>query len=84
MEEGGPYTGRIIAGRYELEALIGRGGVGEVWRARHLALDSPVAIKFLHASSRSGETGSQAFHRRGADHRAPPERATPCKSSTSA
>jgi serine/threonine protein kinase len=41
-------TPRIIAGRYELEALIGQGGMGEVWRARHLALKSHFALKLLH------------------------------------
>ncbi len=48
--DGGPRPGRVIGGRYELEELIGRGGVGEVWRARHLALNAPAAIKFLRGS----------------------------------
>jgi len=47
---GGPVSTRSglrIADRYELEALIGKGGIGEVWRARHVALNSHVAVKFL-------------------------------------
>jgi eukaryotic-like serine/threonine-protein kinase len=38
-------TGRVIAGRYRLEAPIGRGAMGVVWRARDQLLDRDVAIK---------------------------------------
>jgi eukaryotic-like serine/threonine-protein kinase len=47
--------GQVIADRYLLEAPIGRGAMGAVWRAVHLRLESPVAIKFLHPSI-AGET----------------------------
>jgi phosphate transport system substrate-binding protein len=36
-------------GQYILETMIGRGGMAEVWRARHLHLGNLVAIKFLSA-----------------------------------
>jgi serine/threonine-protein kinase len=49
-------TGVIVAGRYEVETLLGQGGMGSVWKGRHLTLSNPVAIKFLHPKlTRSAE-----------------------------
>jgi serine/threonine-protein kinase len=39
----------IIAGRYELQSLIGEGGMASVWRARDLTLERQVAVKVLFA-----------------------------------
>lgn len=39
--------GRLIAHTYEIEALLGRGGMGEVHRARHVKLNSLHAIKVI-------------------------------------
>ena len=42
-----PRAGSIFAGKYRIEKVLGRGGMGVVFAARHLGLDEPVAIKAL-------------------------------------
>ncbi|MDX2227224.1 MAG: serine/threonine-protein kinase [Verrucomicrobiae bacterium] len=39
--------GTVLLDRYHLEKVIGRGGMGVVWRAQDRALDIPVALKFV-------------------------------------
>jgi CheY-like chemotaxis protein len=41
------HTGEVFAGRYEVQGLIGRGGMGAVYRARDRELGEEIAIKTL-------------------------------------
>jgi len=54
--------GSIIAGRYRLVAMLGKGGMGEVYRADDLTLDHPVALKFLPAGVASDPERLAQFH----------------------
>lgn len=50
-----PNSPPLIAGKYELLELLGEGGMGSIWRGRHVLLDTPVAIKLLRRDLRSPE-----------------------------
>jgi serine/threonine-protein kinase len=43
-----PLVGRIIADRYRIDQMIGRGGMGVVYRVEHLRIGKMMAMKLLH------------------------------------
>ncbi|MBI2389702.1 MAG: protein kinase [Deltaproteobacteria bacterium] len=52
--------GKVVAGRYRLEARLGEGGMGIVYRARHVLIDRVVALKLIRPDLR-GETHLRAW-----------------------
>src|SRR5437764_307293 len=48
---------------YEVEAVLGRGGMGIVFRARHLRLNRPVALKMMLAGGYTGRREQDRFQR---------------------
>ncbi|MGC1090267.1 MAG: serine/threonine-protein kinase, partial [Candidatus Acidiferrum sp.] len=60
---GGRFTpGQIIAERYRVVAIAGRGGMGEVYRAEDLKLSQLVAIKFLPEALAQDAAALSRFH----------------------
>lgn len=63
--EGGydAWVGRVIDGRYELEEVLGEGGMGAVFAARHVKLRRRVALKVIHREHAGNEEIVQRFER---------------------
>jgi serine/threonine-protein kinase len=60
--EGRFIPGTILAGRYRIVALLGTGGMGEVYRATDLKLDQQIALKFLPESTAHDPAVVARFH----------------------
>ncbi len=54
---------RLLGGRYELDGIVGRGGMAEVYRARDIRLDRIVAIKTLRADLARDQIFQARFRR---------------------
>ena len=54
------FVGRVLAERYQIESVIGQGGMGAVYRARDIQRDVAVAIKVIHQLG----PGTEEHHRR--------------------
>jgi len=56
-----PSPGDVIAGKYRVERLIGRGGMGAVFAAQHLILNQRVALKLLLGELADSQEASARF-----------------------
>jgi len=66
--DGAVARGTAVSGRragpYELIDLLGRGGMGEVWRARHVLLGREAAVKLIRPElAEKGDASFERFHR---------------------
>lgn len=55
--------GRVLADRYRLEERLGEGGFGSIWRAEHLVLAAPVAVKLIDPEIAEDENAVERFIR---------------------
>src|SRR5256884_9521514 len=64
-EDPSALIGTALDGQYQIEALLGKGGMGAVYRARHILLGDRVAIKLLPPEMRGNTEWLRRFQREG-------------------
>ncbi len=60
-EEGDPFIGTTLVGKYQLIELVGVGAMGRVYRGLHLGLDTQVAVKVLNADIAADPVTTKRF-----------------------
>src|SRR5262249_61133610 len=60
---GDPRVGTVLDDKYRIEALVGRGGMGAVYRATQLQLDRAVAVKLMHVDAVRNPDALERFRR---------------------
>ena len=55
--------GAVVGARFRIERLIGRGGMGEVYAARHVTTGKEVALKMIHYAVGTGASGQEQTRR---------------------
>ncbi|MBI1946218.1 MAG: serine/threonine protein kinase [Deltaproteobacteria bacterium] len=65
-DDNDPLIGRVIDGRFTVQSVLGRGGMGVVYRAHQASLERSVALKVMAAAPHDEESGSREaeFQRR--------------------
>jgi serine/threonine protein kinase len=63
VQSADPLIGTTIAQKYLIQEPVGAGGMGVVYRATHLSLDRPVALKMLNRALLADPTIVARFHR---------------------
>ena len=58
-----PLVGRTFDDKYRLDARLGEGGMGTVYRATHLLIERPVAVKVLNPRMVTDEAARERFRR---------------------
>src|SRR4051794_39468002 len=58
-----PTDGERLSANIQLERMLGEGGMGSIWQAKHLSLNTDVAVKFISASLASNEQIKSRFTR---------------------
>src|ERR671924_66954 len=64
-EDPASLVGGALDGQYHIEAMLGKGGMGAVYRARHILLGDKVAIKVLPPQMRNNAEWLRRFRREG-------------------
>src|SRR5919112_2076514 len=58
-----PLLGQVLDDKYRLDERLGEGGMGTVYRATHLLIERPVAVKVLSARLVADDTAKERFRR---------------------
>src|SRR5882724_809162 len=64
-EDPSSLVGSVLDGQYQIDAMLGKGGMGAVYRARHILLGDRVAIKILPPEVRNNAEWLRRFRREG-------------------
>jgi non-specific serine/threonine protein kinase len=58
-----PFVGTVVDGKYRIDALVGEGGMGVVYRATQLALRRNVAVKVIRLEASRRDSAAHRFER---------------------
>src|SRR2546425_8228187 len=64
-QDSAAVVGTVLDGQYQIEVMLGKGGMGAVYRARHIMLGDRVAIKVLPPEMRNNAEWLRRFRREG-------------------